>query len=233
MVPATAGTHNRVTVKRNGGLKKEEDRIMNRAEMERTWSSIFGMIDELDTMVYNGSKVLLSRKVSIDMDRSSQLIADLRTYIETAKGQSFQIISQRQHIIEEAESRAKNIEMAAEAKAEKLVAKEEIVRRAVADADNLSKEAERNFKDAQRSIGSMLDEAKRKANEIETESNDRVESQKRAAQDSIKEMTRNMLDFTKEVLRSYEESLQQSLDSIRMKQREFDKQANQRRKGKK
>lgn len=124
---------------------------------------IMELIDRLEEVITNASRVPLSKKALVDQDEVFELIDKLREALPAELKEARWIIKQKQQQIEEAEKEAQRIVNEAKEKARKIASESEIV------------------KEAKRQAQEIIDTARAKEREI-----------KMAAEDYADEMLANL-----------------------------------------
>jgi len=119
---------------------------------------IMEIIDKLEEVVTNATKVPLSNKVLIDPEEVFRLIDSLREALPTEIKEARWIIKQKQQQLEEAQREAQKIIAEAKEKARKLASESEIVKEAKRQAQEIIENARAKEREIRNAAEDYADE---------------------------------------------------------------------------
>ena len=104
---------------------------------------IFTLLENLEELVENGTKVPLSSKVLVDKDELSEILEEIRMKLPDELKQAKWVKEERQRIIMDAQKEADQIVKETETKIISLVDDHEITRQALAQKEEIIESADR------------------------------------------------------------------------------------------
>ena len=104
---------------------------------------IFTLLENLEELVENGTKVPLSTKVLVDKDELSEILEEIRMKLPDELKQAKWVKEERQRIIMDAQKEADQIVKETETKIISLVDDHEITRQALAQKEEIIESADR------------------------------------------------------------------------------------------
>ena len=104
---------------------------------------IFTLLENLEELVENGTKVPLSTKVLVDREELSEILEEIRMKLPDELKQAKWVKEERQRIIMDAQKEADQIVKETETKIISLVDDHEITRQALAQKDEIIESADR------------------------------------------------------------------------------------------
>ena len=104
---------------------------------------IFTLLENLEELVENGTKVPLSTKVLVDRDELSEILEEIRMKLPDELKQAKWVKEERQRIIMDAQKEADQIVKETETKIISLVDDHEITRQAIAQKEEIIESADR------------------------------------------------------------------------------------------
>ncbi|GIW21475.1 MAG: hypothetical protein KatS3mg068_0482 [Candidatus Sericytochromatia bacterium] len=113
-------------------------------------NNINSILDSIDEVVLNSTKIPILNKSLLDEEKLINLIDTLRQNLPESIEQAEKIVANKDKILEEASSRAKEIEISAQERAKILLDNNEIIKKANIEANKIINEANREFNEKQK-----------------------------------------------------------------------------------
>lgn len=103
--------------------------------------NLMELVEELEDLIETSSQIPLTGKLMLDREELLEVINEMKSQIPTEVREAKQISSEKESIIERAQSEANNIISGARAHAEEIIANDELVLQANQRADEILKRA--------------------------------------------------------------------------------------------
>ena len=120
-------------------------------------NDIIAILDELQEEFAKGKNVFWSKKSLVNLDRCEELIIELKRNLPSCLQEAAYIVSQRDKILERANSAAENTIKEAERRAQNLVQESELIEKAEQEADRLMQDAEKKCDNMYKNTKNNLD----------------------------------------------------------------------------
>ncbi len=118
---------------------------------------ILGIIEQIETLISNGTRVPLTDKVVISENELLQLLDELHSVLPDELEQANWIVRERDKVIKDAEKEAEKLKEEAKAHVEKMVDEDEITRLANEQADEIVAQAKRVAKEIRQGANEYAD----------------------------------------------------------------------------
>ncbi len=102
---------------------------------------IIQLIEELEDEFNQGKNFLWSKKSLVNLDRCSELISELKRNLPASLQQASYVLSQKEKILNQANSLAEKTVKEAEMRAEQLVSESNLIKMSEQEAQDIQKEA--------------------------------------------------------------------------------------------